>query len=50
MPAVGTEVLLAYGKDALFAAFVLEEPSRPQGTEGGDLCEISIFSRPETPF
>jgi hypothetical protein len=50
MPAVATEVLLAYGKDALFAAFVLKEPPRPQGTEGGDLCEISIFSRPETPF
>lgn len=49
IPTVGTEVLLAYSEESLFAAFVLEEP-RTSSAAAGDICEISVFSRPETPF
>ncbi len=49
LPAVDTNVLLAYDDESLFAAFVLEEPRGP-GAGPGDTCEISVFNRPETPF
>jgi len=50
VPPVNTEVLLAYGGESLYAAFVLEEPRNSGGSPADDVCEISIFSRPETPF
>ena len=49
LPAVDTNVLLAYDDESLFAAFVLEEPRGP-GAGPGDTREISVFNRPETPF
>ena len=50
VPPVNTEVLLAFGGEALYAAFVLEVPRETNASAAGDICEISIFSRPETPF
>jgi hypothetical protein len=50
IPAVATETLLAYSGEFLLAAFILEEPRGWSDPAGGDVCEISVFSRPETPF
>jgi len=50
VPPVNTEVLLAYSGESLYAAFVLEEPRNSGGSSPDDVCEISIFCRPETPF
>ncbi|OGD21916.1 MAG: hypothetical protein A2W03_11070 [Candidatus Aminicenantes bacterium RBG_16_63_16] len=50
IPPVKTEVLLAYSGESLYAAFVLEEAANSGQAPASDICEISIFSRPETPF
>ena len=58
IPAAGTEVRLAYDGDSLLAAFICEVPKPSAGgVTGGEpgageeeFCEISVFSRPETPF
>ncbi len=50
VPAVNTEVLLAYNDESFLVAFLLEEPGSPGSGPPGDGCEISVFSRPETPF
>jgi hypothetical protein len=50
IPSVATEAVLAYSGEFLLAAFILDEPSGSDLAAGGDVCEISVFSRPETPF
>lgn len=50
VPAVNTEVLLAYNDESFLVAFLLEEPGSSASVRPGEVCEISVFSRPETPF
>lgn len=50
IPPVKTDVRLAYSGESLYAVFVLQQPRTPAGSSGDDLCEISVFARPETPF
>lgn len=55
VPGNPTVVYLAYGPDALHAAFVCEDP-RAEALAGKtadatkDYCELLTFSRPETPY
>jgi len=44
MPGAQTQVRLAFGDEKILVAFICEEKA------GGDFCEFSLFSRPETPF
>jgi hypothetical protein len=50
IPSARTEVLLAYNDKSLLAAFILQEPGNEMPAPGSDICEISVFARPETPF
>jgi hypothetical protein len=50
IPAARTEVRLVFGESAMLVSFVCEG-AEDRGTNlEDDCCEISLFSRPETPF
>ncbi len=50
VPAADTEVQLVFGENTLLVAFVCEDMERGGADPDDDFCEISLFSRPETPF
>ncbi|MHB9029711.1 MAG: beta-galactosidase trimerization domain-containing protein, partial [Candidatus Latescibacterota bacterium] len=54
IPHAATRVKLAYDDQSLLVAFLCDEPGIREGAPGpalyGDSCELSLFSRPETPY
>jgi hypothetical protein len=50
IPAADTEVRLVFGENTLLVAFVCEDIKSAGANPDDDFCEISLFSRPETPF
>jgi hypothetical protein len=49
IPAMGTTVRLSWDEKNFFIAFECATPAREKMSDA-DMCEVSIFSRPETPY
>ncbi len=50
IPASDTEARLVFGENSLLVAFVCEDGEVGAASPEDDFCEISLFSRPETPY